>query len=159
MIATAQRRVFLQSPYFILDASLAEALSAAALAGVDVRVMLTARASGDPIPGWAGNTFIMDVVRAGVRVFMYEKGYLHAKTISVDSEICSIGSANIDIRSFSINYEINAVLYSRAHAAELEADFEQDLAHCTEFDPAEYRSRSGALRFRDSVARLFSPLL
>jgi len=159
MITTAKRRVFLQSPYFILDASLAEALSAAALAGVDVRVMLTARASGDPVPGWAGNTFIMDVVGAGVRVFMYEKGYLHAKTISVDSEICSIGSANIDIRSFSINYEITAVLYSRAHAAELEADFERDLADCTEFDPAEYQSRSAAIRFRDSVARMLSPLL
>jgi cardiolipin synthase len=159
MITTAQRRVVLQSPYFVLDASIAEALKAAALAGVEVRVMLTARPSGDPVPGWAGNTYIEDVVGAGVRVFLYEKGYLHAKTISVDSEICSIGSTNIDIRSFSINYEITAVLYSKALAAQLEADFERDLAHCTEFDPAEYRSRSAALRFRDSVARLFSPLL
>jgi cardiolipin synthase len=159
MITTAQRRVLLQSPYFILDASIAEALRAAALAGVEVTVMLTARASGDPVPGWAGNTYIMDVVGAGVRVFLYEAGYLHAKTISVDSEICSIGSANIDIRSFSINYEVNAVLYSRAHAAKLEADFERDLAHCREFDPAEYRSRAMAVRFRDSVARLLSPLL
>jgi len=98
-------------------------------------------------------------VGAGVRVFLYEKGYLHAKAISVDSEICSIGSANIDIRSFSINYEISAVLYNRPLAAKLEADFEQDLAHCIEFDPAEYESRSAAVRFRDSVARLFSPLL
>lgn len=159
MITTAQRRVFLQSPYFILDASIAEALRAAALGGVEVKVMLTARASGDPVPGWAGNTFIMDVLGAGVRVFLYEKGYLHAKTISVDSEICSIGSANIDIRSFSINYELNAVLYSRAHAAKLEADFERDLAHCREFHPAEYRSRGATVRFRDSVARLLSPLL
>lgn len=159
MITTARRRVFLQSPYFILDASIAEALRAAALAGVEVTVMLTAQASGDPVPSWAGNTFIMDVLGAGVRVFLYEKGYLHAKTISVDSEICSIGSANIDIRSFSINYELNAVLYSRAHAAKLEADFDRDLAHCREFDPAEYRSRGAAVRFRDSVARLLSPLL
>jgi cardiolipin synthase len=90
---------------------------------------------------------------------MYEKGYLHAKTISVDSEICSIGSANIDIRSFSINYEITAVLYSKTLASQLEADFERDLAHCMEFDPAEYQGRSAALRFRDSAARLFSPLL
>jgi cardiolipin synthase len=117
MIVTAQRHVFLQSPYFVLDASLAEALSSAALSGVDVKVMLTARASGDPVPGWAGNTFILDVIAAGVRVFLYEKGYLHAKTISIDSEVCSIGSANIDIRSFSINYEINAVLYSARLAA------------------------------------------
>jgi len=159
MIMSARRRVRIQSPYFILDASIAEALKSAALAGVDVRVMLSARASGDPVPGWAGNTFIMDVVRAGVRVFLYEKGYLHAKAISVDSDICSIGSTNIDIRSFSINYEINAVLYSHALANELEETFERDLTHCTEFDPAEYRRRSIAIRFRDSVARLLSPLL
>lgn len=120
--------------------------------------MLTARASGDPVPGWAGNTCAEDVVAAGVRVFLYEKGHLHAKTISVDSEICSIGSANIDIRSFSINCEINAVLYSGTRAAELEKAFERDLAHCTEFDAAECRSRNAAVRFRDSAAGLFSPL-
>jgi cardiolipin synthase len=159
MIATAQRHVFLQSPYFILDASIAEALKSAALAGIDVKVMLSARASGDKVSSWAGNTYIADVVNAGVRVFLYEKGYLHAKTISIDSEICSIGSANIDIRSFSINYEINAVLYSERLARELEHDFERDLAHCTEFDAAGYRNRNAAVRFRDSVARLFSPLL
>ena len=77
-----------------------------------------------------------------MRVFLYEKGYLHAKTISIDSEICSIGSANIDIRSFSINYELNAVLYSEQLAKELEEDFERDLAHCTEFDPTEYQKRN-----------------
>ena len=70
----------------ILDATIAEALAAAALAGIKVHVMLTARASGDPVPGWASNTYVQDVVAAGVRVFFYEKGYLHAKTISIDSE-------------------------------------------------------------------------
>ena len=88
--------------------------------------MLTARASGDPVPGYAGNTYVLDVISAGVRVFMYDKGYLHAKTISINSEICSIGSSNIDIRSFSINYEINAVLYSRKLAKKLEEAFERN---------------------------------
>jgi cardiolipin synthase len=159
MIATAERHVFIQSPYFVVDATIAEALKSAALAGIDVRVMLSAQASGNPVPEWAGNTFIADVVNAGVRVFLYEKGYLHAKTISIDSKICSVGSANIDIRSFSINYEVNAVVYDAKLASELEQAFERDLAYCTQFDPAEYRSRSIAVRFRDSVARLFSPLL
>jgi cardiolipin synthase len=94
-----------------------------------------------------------------VRVFLYEKGYLHAKTISVDSEVCSIGSANLDIRSFSINYELNAVIYDQRLTAALERDFERDLAHCTEFDAEAYRKRNVALRFRDSVTRLLSPLL
>lgn len=159
MITSAQRHVYIQSPFFILDATIAEALASAALAGVRVHVMLTARASGNPVPGWASNTFVEDVVAAGVRVFFYESGYLHAKTISIDSEICSIGSTNIDIRSFSINYEINAVLYSKQKALELESAFERDLEHCTEFDLTEYHNRNLMVRFRDSAARLLSPIL
>ncbi len=159
MIVTAQRHIFLQSPYFIPDATIAEALMSAAHSGVDVKVMLSARPSGNRVPAWAGNTFMAEVVDAGVRVFLYEKGYLHAKTISIDSEICSVGSANIDIRSFSINYELNAVLYSNRLAKKLEQDFEADLVYCSEFDPKEYQKRKPALRFRDSVARIFSPLL
>jgi phosphatidylserine/phosphatidylglycerophosphate/cardiolipin synthase-like enzyme len=123
MIVTAQRHVFVQSPYFVLDADIAEALRAAALSGVEVKVVLSARASGNKLPAWAGNTYIADVVGAGVRVFLYDKGYLHTKTISIDSEVCSIGSANIDIRSFSINYELNAVVYSERVASELEGGF------------------------------------
>jgi len=159
MIATAQRRVIVQSPFFIPDPTIAEALKLAALSGVDVQLMLSGRASGNQLPQWAGNTFIPDVAGAGVRVFLYQKGYLHAKTIGIDSEVCSIGSANIDIRSFSINYELNAVFYSARLAGRLERDFERDLAHCTEFDVAEYRRRNVVSRFRDSLARLVSPLL
>jgi cardiolipin synthase A/B len=159
MIVSAQRHVYLQSPFFLPDASIAEALRAAALSGVEVKVMVSARPSGNRLPDWAGNTYIEEIVNAGVRVFLYEKGYLHAKTVSIDSEICSIGSANIDIRSFSINYELAAVFYSEQIAKQLEADFERDLADCTEFDPEEYSKRGTAVRFRDSVARLLSPLL
>lgn len=159
MIASAQRRVYLQSPFFLPDTTLAEALRFAALAGVDVRVMVSDHASGSKLPDHAGRTYMADIVAAGVRVFLYQKGYLHAKTISIDSEICSIGSANIDIRSFSLNYEINAVIYSGPVAKQLEADFERDLADCTEFDPAAYQKRGVAIRFRDSTIRLLSPLL
>jgi cardiolipin synthase A/B len=159
MVASAQHHVFLQSPYFIPDATLAEALRTAALAGIDVRVMISARPSGNRLPDWAGNTYMADIVTSGVRVFRYETGYLHAKTISVDSKACSIGSANIDIRSFSINYELNAVLYSERLAKELEGDFERDLTGCSEFDVSTYNERHRTSRFRDSVARLLSPLL
>jgi cardiolipin synthase A/B len=159
MIISAQRRVVLQSPFFIPDATIAEALKSAALAGVDVRVMLSARASGSPMPGWAGNTYMADVAAAGVRVFLYEKGYLHAKTLSVDGEVCTVGSANLDIRSFSINYELNVVIYDARLARELEAAFERDLGGCRAFDAAEDGRRPVLRRLRDSTARLFSPLL
>jgi len=121
--------------------------------------MLSARASGNPLPHWAGNTYMAEIVQSGVRVFLYEKGYLHAKTISVDSKICSVGSTNIDIRSFSINYELNAVLYNERLACQLERDFLRDLEGCGPFDPQEYQRRSVLSRFRDSVTRLLSPLL
>ncbi|OUC08266.1 hypothetical protein RY27_09985, partial [Litorilinea aerophila] len=75
------------------------------------------------------------------------------------STVCTIGTANMDIRSFGINYEINAVIYDRQMAAELEADFRRDLTHCREFNLREYEEGPFLLRFRDSVARLFSPLL
>ena len=73
---------------------------------------------------------------AGVKVHLY-RGYLHAKTLSIDGEICSIGSANMDIRSFSINYELNAVIYDPGTAKEVEAAFERDQAACVPFDPEE----------------------
>jgi cardiolipin synthase A/B len=148
-----------QSPYFILDASIAEALRLAALSGVDVKVMISARESGDPLPSWASKTYFGDVIDAGAQIFLYQKGYLHAKTISIDGQICSIGSANIDIRSFSINYELNAVLYDEGLAQNLEHDFERDLGDCTEFNQRAYDKTNPVTRFRDSAARLISPLL
>lgn len=160
MILSAQARVKLQTPFFILDATIAEALRSAALSGVEVEVMVSVRGEGlNQMPYWAANTYLAEVASAGVRVHFYEPGYLHAKTISIDGEVCSIGSANLDIRSFSINYEINAVIYDRRLAQELEAAFDRDLAGCRPFSPAEYEERSALSRLRDSTARLLSPLL
>ena len=100
-----------------------------------------------------------EVAAAGARVHLYELGYLHAKTLCVDGEVCSVGSANLDIRSFSINYELNAVIYDAGLARELEAAFGRDLEGCRPFDPAEYERRPVPVRLRDSAARLLSPLL
>jgi cardiolipin synthase len=158
MILSAQREVYLQSPYFILDETTAEALQAAALAGVKVNVMITGRNFPNLPVDWAANTFAHDMSKAGVNIYLYQQGYLHAKTLSIDGEICSVGSANMDIRSFSINYELNAVSYNATLARQLEADFKRDLKHCTEFSWREYKKRSVFLRLRDSLARLLSPL-
>lgn len=160
LIVSAQHRVRLQSPFFILDATIAEALTSVALAGVDVEVMVSARGGGlNQAPYWAAHTYMAEVAAAGVKVYLYEKGYLHAKTLSVDGEVCSIGSANLDIRSFSINYELNALIYDARLAQALEVTFERDLDGCRVFDPAEYDRRSAVRRLRDSTARLLSPLL
>jgi cardiolipin synthase len=159
MLALARKHVYLQSPFLILDDSLAEAMKAAALAGIDVRLMIAPR-GGEWSPAYrAGMTYAVDMARAGVKVLLYEGAYFHAKTISVDSTVCSIGSANMDIRSFAINYETNLVIYDARVARELEADFEADERHCVQFSVDEYKSRAVPTRFADSMARLCSPLL
>jgi cardiolipin synthase len=160
MIMSARRHVYIQSPFFILEDTIAEALKAAALAGVDVRVMLGDVGYGLGFAYWAGNTYMADVAGSGVRFFLYRRDrYFHAKTISIDGEVCSIGSANMDIRSFSINYELNAVIYDRDVTAELEAAFKRDCEDCEEFSVEDYRRSRSLKRFRDSAARLLSPLL
>ena len=159
MIAVAEHHVYLQSPFLILDHSLAEVMKTAALAGIDIRVMIAPR-GGEMSPAYrAGMTYAADMARAGVQVLLYQGAYFHAKTVCVDSAICSIGSANMDIRSFSINYETNLVIYDADVTRELEADFMADSKQCVAFSAEEYESRFSASRFLDSTARLFSPLL
>lgn len=159
MILSAEHRVYIQSPFFIPDPTIAEALSAAALADVDVRIMLAPRGAFYQVPYWAANTYARELASAGVRFYFYRTGYFHPKALVIDGEICSVGSANLDVRSFSINYEINSIIYDRATAHELERDFLADLEECDEFNPEEYEARNPLLRFRDSLARLASPLL
>ncbi len=159
MITSAEREILIQSPFFILDETTTEALKMKALSGVSVTVMISAAGPGQFLPYWAGNTFAAEVAHAGVEVLMYDAGYLHAKTIAIDGRICSIGSANWDIRSFSINYELTAVIYDAGIAGQVVAAFEADRAGCWRFDPADYAARPRLVRFRDSVARLAAPLL
>ena len=103
---------------------------------------------------------LQDVLaRAGVKVLLYEGEYFHSKTVCIDSIICSIGSANMDIRSFSINYETNLVVYDQTLTRELEADFEADLERCVRFSVEEYEARRRTARIIDSTLRLCSPLL
>ncbi len=158
-IALARHHVYLQSPFLILDTSIAEAMTTAALAGVDVRVMI-APAGGEVSPAYrAGMTYAAALARAGVQVLLYRGAYFHSKTICVDSRFCSIGSANIDIRSFSINYETNLIVYDEAVTRDLEADFFEDVEHCVVFSADDYAARSTSSRLVDSVMRLGSPLI
>jgi cardiolipin synthase len=159
MIALANRHVYLQSPFLIPDVSVAEALKTAALSGLDVRVMIAPRGAEFSPAYRAGMTYAADMARAGVKVLLYEGEYFHSKTVCIDSILCSIGSANMDIRSFSINYETNLVIYDEKLTRELEADFLADEARCVTFSPEDYERRPRLSRFVDSTLRLCSPLL
>lgn len=159
MIVSARKHVYIQSPFFIPDETIAEAMKTAALSGVDVRMICTPRGATFQIPYRAANTYFRELAEAGVRIYLYNKGYYHAKSINMDSVVCTVGTCNMDIRSYSVNYEVNAVIYDSAQACELEAVFLRDLEDCTEFDLNEYNRRPIWSRFADSAYRLTSPLL
>jgi cardiolipin synthase len=159
MINSAQEKCYIQSPFFIPDESLLEAIKAAALAGVDVRIMCTPRGGSYQMPYRAAYTYYADVVRAGAKVYLYNKGYFHSKTIMVDSKRCAIGTANFDIRSFFLDYETMAVIYDEDKTQELETDFMDDLENSDEWKLEDYENASVGRRLLDSIFRLASPIM
>ncbi|MDY0376479.1 MAG: cardiolipin synthase [Desulfobacterium sp.] len=158
LISSAQHTIYINTPYFIPDASIVMALKTAALSGVDVRIVLTGHID-KRLPYWAALTFVGDLLTAGVRFFYYTRGFMHAKTIVVDSKCCSVGTANMDIRSFQLNYEINALIYDEKLAGVIVDMFHQDLESCREFRQVDYDGISRPRKLRNSLARLFAPLL
>ncbi|MCG3212461.1 MAG: Major cardiolipin synthase ClsA [Anaerolineae bacterium] len=159
MITSAEEKIYLQSPFFIPDESIIEALRAAALTGVDVKLMFTPRGSTYQIPYRAAHTYFEEVVEAGAKVYLYQGGYFHPKTLNIDNAVIAVGTANMDIRSFSLNYETTAIVYDAGKARELEAQFLEDLKHCREWSLDAYKAISPVRRFVDSIYRLASPLL
>ncbi|WP_155837346.1 cardiolipin synthase [Aneurinibacillus terranovensis] len=158
IIATAQEKIYITSPYFIPDDSISMALKTAALSGLDVRIILPSRADHYTV-FWASRSYIQELLEAGVRFFLYQHGFVHAKILLVDGTVASIGTANMDIRSFQHNFEVNAILYNSHSVAELEQDFEQDLMDSRELTLEEFRNRPWHHRVIESIARLLSPLL
>ena len=158
MIARAERNVYLQTPYFIPDESIFEALKMAALSGVDVRIMIPNQPD-HPFVYWVTYSNVGSLLESGVKVYIYDRGFLHAKMITVDSEVSSVASANFDIRSFKLNFECNAIMYDRTVAKELEEGFEHDMMNSFRLTPVIYRNRSSWVKFRESVGRLISDIL
>ncbi|MGE5464544.1 MAG: cardiolipin synthase [Syntrophothermus sp.] len=159
MIMTTERKVQIQSPFFVPDESLLEAIKAAALSGIQVEIMVSKHGTALELAHRASFTYLSEVVRAGAKVYLYNKGYFHSKTINVDSQVCAIGTANFDIRSFYINYEAMAVVYDSEIARELAADFENDIECCEVFTAEKYQTSPLWRRLLNSTARLASPLL
>lgn len=158
LITMAEKHIYISSPYFIPDASIVMALKTAALSGIDIRILLTGHLDKQ-VPYWAALTYLKDLLSAGVRFFFYTKGFMHTKSIVVDSHTCSIGTANMDIRSFALNYEINALIYDRKVARDLEIMFFTDLQTAREFTLKDYDRINRLKQVRNSLARLFAPLL
>lgn len=157
MIYSAKRYVYLQSPYFVPDQAFLTAVQVAARSGVDVRVMIP----GMPDKKYVYHTtmsYMDELLSSNVRVYLYP-GFIHSKTITVDDRLLTVGTINIDIRSFSLLFEINSFMYSREKATEHREIFEKDMEICHELTMAEYKKRGIGRVIKEGFFRLFSPIM
>jgi len=157
LILSARESVYIQTPYFIPDESISDALRIAALSGVDVRIMVPCKPD-HPFVYWSTLSFIGELLDSGVKAYTYDNGFIHAKTIVVDGITAAVGSANFDIRSFRLNFEASSFFYDPKYGGQLRQAFLDDLPKCTEITVESYRSRSRWIKAKESVSRLFSPL-
>jgi cardiolipin synthase A/B len=158
MIASAEKSVWIASPYFIPDEDIFSAIKVAALSGVDVRILVPNRPD-KRIVFHASRSYFPELLEAGVKVFEYEQGFMHSKIVIVDHELASIGTSNMDMRSFHLNFEVNAFLYRTRSTQELVTDYLNDLNYAKQLDIETFQKRHFGLRILESTARLLSPLL
>lgn len=158
MITFAEKTVYLQTPYFIPDPSMLESLKMAAQSGVDVRIMIPCMPDHIFVY-WATYAYCGELIRSGARVFIYDNGFLHAKTLVVDGEVATVGSANFDRRSFRLNFESNAFIYDQRVAEKMDELFLRDMEHGHELTLEEYGRRSVIIRFKEAISRLLSDIL
>lgn len=157
-IHAASERVWITTPYFIPDEAVFAALRLAVLRGVDVRILLPSRPDHKIVYA-ASSLYAFEAVRAGVRVFRYEPGFLHQKVVLIDSEISAIGSANLDNRSFRLNFEVMLLTVDIPFAAQVERMLETDFAQAHEIAKQESRETHRLQKIGMRVARLISPIL
>lgn len=158
LIGKAKKSIYIQSPYFIPDDAMLTALTVAVYSGIEVNIMIPCKPD-HPFVYWATYSYIGELVMAGAKCFTYNKGFLHSKGIVVDDKVFCYGTANMDIRSFALNFEVNAIVYSEKKAREMRSIFEKDLEHCSQITKDVYASRSLMIRIKEQGSRLLSPLL
>ncbi|TJX14023.1 cardiolipin synthase [Tissierella creatinini] len=158
IIANARNKIYIQTPYFIPDDSILEAIRIAGLSGVDVRIMIPNKPDHIFVY-WASHSYIGELLRAGVKFYNYEKGFLHPKVFIMDDFVSSVGTANLDIRSFKLNFEVNAFIYDEITNLKLTEQFFKDLKDCTEITLENYSKRSKIVKIKESISRLLSPIL
>jgi len=158
MVLSAKEYIYVQTPYFIPDESLMDALRIAALSGVKVKIMIPNKPD-HPFVYWATLSYIGELLEAGAEVYIYQNGFLHAKTIVIDGKVSSVGTANIDVRSFRLNFEVNAFLYDKNFAERLVKAFQEDIKVSSQMTEKLYKERSVIVKFKESISRLLSPIL
>lgn len=158
-IVSARSYAYLQSPYFIPPEPIMKVLQNAALSGVDVRVMIPYRGDKGVLPPWASRSYIKEALNAGIRMYLYRKGYMHAKTLVIDDSLVTIGSTNLDFRGFEQDFEINAFMYDENLARQQRDIFLEDQKDAELIDPIEWDKRPLLDKAKESAARIFSQVL
>ena len=158
-ITAARKRLWIATPYLVPDGALLAALRSTALRKADVRILTQSYPPDHWITYWAGRYFWEELLSCGARIYEYQKGMMHAKVAIADSSWACVGSANLDIRSIRLNFEVNCHIHTPNVIAELESVFEEDLNHATEIKLHDFRRRPWRMQLAENVCRLFSPLL
>ena len=157
-ISNAKKYIYIQTPYFLPNESIMNAIESAALSGVEVKLMIPYR-SDDKMSYEASMSYMGSILKAGVEVYQYTKGFIHSKTLVIDDEIAIIGSANIDLRSFEQNFEISAFIYDETHSKKLKELFLKDMKVCKKLSYYKWSHRPRYRKFIQALARLLSPIL
>lgn len=156
MLTVAEKRIYVTTPYFVPEDSIMTALKTAAQSGVDVRLLIPG-VSDTRLGKLATMAHVEELLTAGVRVYEYQRGFIHAKSVIIDSQIATVGTANMDMRSFFSNFELNALIYTRSAVEELEAQFMSDLENSVEINDERFRRRTRWERTLEAGARMLSP--
>ncbi len=157
-ISNAKRHIYIVTPYFTPNESLLNAIKIASLGGVEVSLMLPEK-SDTNIAHWGTLSYATELLEAGVKVYLFGKGFNHSKVISIDGEFCIIGSANMDNRSMEHNFEITAIIYDSDLASKLEEQFIKDTERCRSLASSKWAKRSKKNQIKEAFARLLSPLI
>lgn len=157
-ILNAKHEICITSPYFIPDKSFLDAINIAALSGIDVKMLLPTK-SDSFIVNTTTQSYFEELMNAGVKIYTYNKGFVHAKTMICDQKIAIIGTANLDNRSFDLNFEINAIVYDEEMATELKDIYDKDLTLSTQVEQEEWAQRPLYMKLLEKVLHLFSSLM
>jgi cardiolipin synthase A/B len=156
-ISSAKEYIYISTPYFIPNESILTALKTASLSGLDVRILLPKRTDSH-IVYWGSISYVKELLEAGIKIYLYNKGFVHSKILMVDDVFSSVGSANIDIRSFDTNFEINALIYDEETTIKLKTDFCNDLTGSEEVTLEQWLKRPILSKIKSSTSRIISPL-
>lgn len=158
ILYSAKEYVYIVNPYLVPDATLSMAIKTVALSGIDVRIIVP-ESSESPLIHWTVRSYFGRFLDAGAKIYLYQKGFIHSKVILSDNAVCSIGTANLDIRSFELNFEVNALIYDKEVTLQMKERFAIFQKGSRRLTPEEHASRPTINKVKEKLAQLSSPLM